>query len=421
MIDVRPSPFAGKWYEGNPKTLARKVDEYLNDAKLPELEGEVMAVIAPHAGHTYSGGVAGYAFAALRGKTPDLVAVITPMHHYYREPLLTTSHGAYHTPLGDIPVDRQTISELNAALQSELGISLFPVSSDPEHSLEIELPFLQRALKSEWKLVPVMLRAQEPKVSQGLGKALAKVLRNKNFVLVASTDLSHFYNRPVRLTRRFTSHAEGSVLCEFGQTRVLCTASVDNGVPPFLRNSGRGWLTAEYGMLPRATHTRSAREAARGKQGGRTHEIQRLIGRSLRACIDLGAIGERTITIDCDVLQADGGTRTAAITGGYVALADAVDALIARRTIQGNPLHGQIAAVSVGIVKGEPVLDLDYSEDVDAETDMNVVMNSGGGFIEVQGTAEGHAFRREELDAMLNLAALGTARLFGLQQEARTP
>jgi ribonuclease PH len=226
--------------------------------------------------------------------------------------------------------------------------------------------------------------------------------------------------RPVRFTRRFTSHAEGSVLCEFGQTRVLCTASVDNGVPSFLRNSGRGWLTAEYGMLPRATHARSAREAARGKQGGRTHEIQRLIGRSLRACIDLGAIGERTITIDCDVLQADGGTRTAAITGGYVALADAVDTLIARRTIQANPLHGQIAAVSVGIVKGEPVLDLDYAEDVDAETDMNVVMNSGGGFIEVQGTAEGHAFRREELDAMLNLAALGTARLFGLQQEART-
>jgi ribonuclease PH len=226
--------------------------------------------------------------------------------------------------------------------------------------------------------------------------------------------------RPVRFTRRFTSHAEGSVLSEFGQTRVLCTASVDNGVPSFLRNSGRGWLTAEYGMLPRATHTRSAREAARGKQGGRTHEIQRLIGRSLRACIDLGAIGERTITIDCDVLQADGGTRTEAITCGFVALADAVDALIARRTIQASPLHGQIAAVSVGIVKGEPVLDLDYAEDVDAETDMNVVMNSGGGFIEVQGTAEGHAFRREELDAMLNLAAIGTARLFGLQQEART-
>jgi ribonuclease PH len=225
--------------------------------------------------------------------------------------------------------------------------------------------------------------------------------------------------RPVRFLRRFTAHAEGSVLAEFGATRVLCTASVESGVPPFLRNTGKGWLTAEYGMLPRATHTRSAREAARGKQGGRTHEIQRLIGRSLRACIDLGAIGERTITIDCDVLQADGGTRTAAITGGYVALADAIDTLIARKVIASNPLHGQIAAVSVGIVGGTPVLDLEYSEDVDAETDMNVVMNSGGAFIEVQGTAEGHAFRREELDAMLNLAVLGTSRLFSLQLEAR--
>jgi ribonuclease PH len=200
---------------------------------------------------------------------------------------------------------------------------------------------------------------------------------------------------------------------------VLCTASVENGVPPFLRNSGKGWLTAEYGMLPRATHTRTAREAARGRQGGRTQEIQRLIGRSLRACIDLGAIGERTITIDCDVLQADGGTRTAAITGGYVALADAIDVLVGRRQLGANPLHGQVAAVSVGIVKGMPVLDLEYSEDVDAETDMNVVMNSGGAFIEVQGTAEGHAFRREELDAMLNLAATGTAQLFALQLQAR--
>jgi len=225
--------------------------------------------------------------------------------------------------------------------------------------------------------------------------------------------------RPVRFTRRFTAHAEGSVLCEFGATRVLCTASVENGVPAFLRNSGKGWLTAEYGMLPRATHTRSPREAARGRQGGRTQEIQRLIGRSLRACIDLGSIGERTITIDCDVLQADGGTRTAAITGGYVALADAIDTLIARKAISSNPLHGQIAAVSVGIVGGTPVLDLEYTEDVDAETDMNVVMNSGGAFIEVQGTAEGHAFRREELDAMLNLAVMGTSRLFGLQLEAR--
>jgi ribonuclease PH len=225
--------------------------------------------------------------------------------------------------------------------------------------------------------------------------------------------------RPVRFTRRYTAHAEGSVLAEFGGTRVLCTASVENGVPAFLRNSGKGWLTAEYGMLPRATHTRSPREAARGRQGGRTQEIQRLIGRSLRACIDLGAIGERTITIDCDVLQADGGTRTAAITGGFVALADAVDTLMERRQLAANPLHGQIAAISVGIVKGVPMIDLDYAEDVEAETDMNVVMNSGGGFIEVQGTAEGHAFRREELDQMLNLAATGTAQLFGLQLEAR--
>jgi ribonuclease PH len=225
--------------------------------------------------------------------------------------------------------------------------------------------------------------------------------------------------RPVSFTRRYTAHAEGSVLCEFGGTRVLCTASVENGVPAFLRNSGKGWLTAEYGMLPRATHTRTAREAARGRQGGRTQEIQRLIGRSLRACIDLSALGERTITIDCDVLQADGGTRTAAITGGYVALADAMDTLVFRRQLAASPLHGQVAAVSVGIVKGQPVLDLEYAEDVDAETDMNVVMNSGGAFIEVQGTAEGHAFRREELDAMLDLAVSGTARLFGLQVQAR--
>jgi len=225
--------------------------------------------------------------------------------------------------------------------------------------------------------------------------------------------------RPVRFTRRYTEHAEGSVLAEFGATRVLCTASVENGVPPFLRNSGRGWLTAEYGMLPRATHTRSPREAARGRLAGRTQEIQRLIGRSLRACIDLGAIGERTITIDCDVLQADGGTRTVAITGGFVALADAVDTLLERRVLERNPLHGQVAAVSVGIVRGEPVLDLDYAEDVEAETDMNVVMNSGGAFIEVQGTAEGHAFRRDELDQLLNLAAGGITRLCGLQSEAR--
>jgi len=224
--------------------------------------------------------------------------------------------------------------------------------------------------------------------------------------------------RPVRFTRGYTRHAEGSVLVEFGDTRVLCTASVETGVPAFLRNSGQGWVTAEYGMLPRATHTRSPREAARGRQGGRTLEIQRLIGRSLRACIDLRALGERTITIDCDVLQADGGTRTAAITGGYVALADAIRSLRRRKALEASPLHGQVAAVSVGIVSGLPVLDLDYAEDSEAETDMNVVMNSGGAFIEVQGTAEGHAFRREELDALLDLAVAGIAGLCALQLEA---
>jgi ribonuclease PH len=226
--------------------------------------------------------------------------------------------------------------------------------------------------------------------------------------------------RAVRLTRRFTQHAEGSVLVEFGNTRVLCTASVEEGVPGFLRGKNQGWLTAEYGMLPRATHTRSPREAAKGKQSGRTQEIQRLIGRSLRAVTNLGALGERTITIDCDVLQADGGTRTAAITGGYVALSDACDALVARRAIAASPLHGQVAAVSVGICKGIPVIDLDYAEDSCAETDMNVVMNNGGGFIEVQGTAEGHAFRRHELDALLDLAAGGIEKLFELQMETRS-
>jgi len=225
--------------------------------------------------------------------------------------------------------------------------------------------------------------------------------------------------RAVRFTRQFTKHAEGSVLVEFGNTRVLCTASVEEVVPGFLRGKNQGWVTAEYGMLPRATHTRSPREAAKGKQSGRTQEIQRLIGRSLRAITNLAALGERTITLDCDVLQADGGTRTAAITGSYVALADACDTLIARRAISASPLHGQVAAVSVGICGGVPVIDLDYAEDSSAETDMNVVMNNGGGFIEVQGTAEGHAFRRHELDALLNLAAAGIARLFQLQQEVR--
>jgi len=224
--------------------------------------------------------------------------------------------------------------------------------------------------------------------------------------------------RPIRITRGFTRHAEGSVLVEFGDTRVLCTASVEETVPSFLRNTGNGWVTAEYGMLPRATHTRSRREAAQGKQGGRTLEIQRLIGRALRAVVDLKALGERTITLDCDVLQADGGTRTASITGSYVAMVDAIDALLRKRVLRESPIHGQVAAVSVGIWAGVPVLDLDYKEDSDAETDMNVVMNNGGGFIEVQGTAEGHAFRRDELDVLLNLAAGGVGQLLAMQLEA---
>jgi ribonuclease PH len=222
----------------------------------------------------------------------------------------------------------------------------------------------------------------------------------------------------VSFTRRFAKHAEGSVLIEFGDTQVLCAASIEESVPQFLRGKGQGWVTAEYGMLPRATHTRSARESAKGKQTGRTQEIQRLIGRSLRAVIDLKALGERTITLDCDVLQADGGTRTAAITGGYVALAEACERLVKKRAIAASPLHGQIAAISVGIVAGVPVLDLDYAEDSQAETDMNVVMNNGGAFVEIQGTAEGHAFRRHELDAMLNLAANGIGQLFALQAQA---
>ena len=224
--------------------------------------------------------------------------------------------------------------------------------------------------------------------------------------------------RPIRITRRFTRHAEGSVLIECGDTRVLCTASVEETIPSFLRNSGKGWVTAEYGMLPRATHTRNKREAASGKQGGRTLEIQRLIGRALRAVIDLKALGERTITVDCDVLQADGGTRTASITGGYVAMVDAVNSLVRKGVLRDSPIHGQVAAISVGIWSGQAVLDLDYAEDSEAETDMNIVMNNGGGFIEVQGTAEGHAFRRDELDALLNLAANGCGQLLARQLEA---
>ncbi|MBN8261254.1 MAG: ribonuclease PH [Xanthomonadales bacterium] len=224
--------------------------------------------------------------------------------------------------------------------------------------------------------------------------------------------------RTVAIERGFTRHAEGSVLVRFGDTRVLCTASVENRVPGFLRGKGEGWVTAEYGMLPRATHTRGDREAARGKQGGRTLEIQRLIGRSLRACVDRAALGERTITLDCDVLQADGGTRTAAITGAYVALVDAVRWLQARKDIARDPIVGAVAAVSVGIFRGVPVLDLDYPEDSDCDTDMNVVMNDGGGFIELQGTAEGHAFRRDELDALLALAEKGCGELFAAQRAA---
>jgi ribonuclease PH len=224
--------------------------------------------------------------------------------------------------------------------------------------------------------------------------------------------------RPVIFTPNFTKHAEGSVLAEFGDTRVLCTASVDSRVPPWMRGAGHGWVTGEYGMLPRATHSRSGREAARGKQGGRTMEIQRLIGRSLRAVIDLDALGERTVTLDCDVLQADGGTRTAAISGAYVALLIAMQKLCKDRKLKTNPVHGQIAAVSVGIYRGVPVLDLDYEEDSQAETDMNVVMNEAGRFVEVQGTAEGHAFTREELDTLLEMAGAGVSEIIEAQNAA---
>ncbi len=224
--------------------------------------------------------------------------------------------------------------------------------------------------------------------------------------------------RNVNLICHYTKHAEGSVLVEFGDTRVLCTASIEERVPPFLKGKGTGWITAEYGMLPRSTHERNQREASRGRQGGRTLEIQRLIGRALRATLDLNALGERTVTLDCDVLQADGGTRTAAITGGYVALSLAVQRLIRQRKLKTSPLHGQIAAVSVGICKGVPVLDLDYQEDSEAETDMNVVMNDAGAFIELQGTAEGHAFRRDELNAMLALAETGIRSLMDIQRRA---
>ena len=224
--------------------------------------------------------------------------------------------------------------------------------------------------------------------------------------------------RPVRITRGYTIHAEGSVLIEFGATKVLCTASVEEKVPPHKRGSGEGWVTAEYGMLPRATHTRSDREAARGKQSGRTQEIQRLIGRSLRAVFDLKALGERTIHLDCDVLQADGGTRTAAITGAFVAAQDAVNQLLAQGKLQVSPIRDHIAAISVGIVQGTPLLDLEYSEDSACDTDMNVVMTGAGNFVEVQGTAEGAAFSRQEMNALLELAEKGISDLVLLQKQA---
>lgn len=224
--------------------------------------------------------------------------------------------------------------------------------------------------------------------------------------------------RALRFVTDYTKHAEGSVLAEFGDTRVLCTASVEERVPGWMRNTGKGWVTGEYGMLPRSTNTRSGREAARGKQGGRTLEIQRLIGRSLRAVTDLNALGERSVTLDCDVIQADGGTRTASISGAYVALAIAMQRLVNAGKLRKNPLHGQVAAISVGIYRGMPVLDLDYPEDAEAETDMNIVMNEAGRFIEVQGTAEGHAFTDDEFNAMLALARSGIADIIVAQNEA---
>jgi ribonuclease PH len=226
--------------------------------------------------------------------------------------------------------------------------------------------------------------------------------------------------RTVKFSRHYTMHAEGSVLVEFGNTKVLCNATLEDRVPGFLKGKGEGWITAEYGMLPRSTNSRMRREATQGRQGGRTLEIQRLIGRSLRAVVDRAALGERTITIDCDVIQADGGTRTAAITGGYIALVDAITKRLADGSLKRNPLHGAVASVSVGIYKGVPVLDLDYPEDSNAETDMNVVMNNAGHFVEVQGTAEGHAFRREELDSLLDLASHGIDQLLTLQEQVLT-
>ncbi|MBT9519435.1 MAG: ribonuclease PH [Dechloromonas sp.] len=224
--------------------------------------------------------------------------------------------------------------------------------------------------------------------------------------------------RTVKITRNFTRHAEGSVLIEMGDTRVLCTASVEESLPPFLRGKGQGWVTAEYGMLPRATHTRSSREAAKGKQTGRTQEIQRLIGRSLRAVTDLKALGERQITLDCDVLQADGGTRCASITGAWVALYEACEGLVKAGKLPANPVRDHVAAISVGIYKGAPVLDLDYPEDSDCDTDMNVVMTGNGGIVEIQGTAEGEPFSREQMSVLVDLATMGIRQLTAAQQSA---
>ena len=226
--------------------------------------------------------------------------------------------------------------------------------------------------------------------------------------------------RQIEIERHYTRHAEGSVLISYGQTRVLCTASIEERIPAWLRGKGEGWITAEYGMLPRATHTRTQREATRPAQGGRTMEIQRLIGRSLRACIDRQALGERLITLDCDVLQADGGTRTAAITGAYVALVDAVNLLMQRERLKHHPITSTVAAVSVGMYQGMPILDLDYTEDSNCDTDMNVVMNNQHEFVEIQGTAEGKMFRRKDIDAMLSLAEKGTCELTAIQQAALT-
>ncbi|MEH6575646.1 MAG: ribonuclease PH [Amphritea sp.] len=253
-----------------------------------------------------------------------------------------------------------------------------------------------------------------------MSASISDQLQNLGVTTIRPSNRAPDQMRDVRITRQFTMHAEGSVLVEFGDTKVICTASVERGVPRFLRGSGSGWVTAEYGMLPRATGSRSGREASRGKQGGRTVEIQRLIGRSLRACLDLKKLGENTITIDCDVIQADGGTRTASITGAYVALIDAINFLKKDKNgaMKGNPIKYGLAAISVGIYKGEPVLDLDYAEDSKAETDMNVIMTDQGGFVEVQGTAEAAPYSQDELNAMLDLAKKGIAELAELQKQA---